>query len=113
MTGEQEYQTKNMEIEGGEENHEEDLDNVSNHKIHKRQNSELQGEFRKIKPPLYDGEQEEALEAWLINMNKYFQLYEYDHNLKAQLVIFQLQEKATLWWEELKKVQGVNERNIN
>eukprot|EP00253_Pinus_taeda_P031463 PITA_31463 len=63
---------------------------------------ELQGEFRKIKPPHFDGEQEEAAEAWLINMNKYFQLYEYDHNLKARLAIFQLQGKATLWWEEVK-----------
>eukprot|EP00253_Pinus_taeda_P029286 PITA_29286 len=45
-------------------------------------------------------------------MNKYFQLYEYDHNLKAQLAIFQLQGKATLWWEELKIVKGVTEQTI-
>jgi len=32
MTGEQEFRTKNVEIEGGEENHEEESDNVSNHK---------------------------------------------------------------------------------
>lgn len=55
---------------------------------------------------------EEAAEAWLINMNKYFQLYEYDHNLKARLAIFQLQGKDTLWWEEVKIVQGVSEQNI-
>eukprot|EP00253_Pinus_taeda_P003721 PITA_03721 len=73
---------------------------------------ELQGEFRKIKPPLFDGEQEEAAEAWLININKYFQLYEYDQNLKARLAIFQLQGKATLWWEEIKIVKGVSEQNI-
>eukprot|EP00253_Pinus_taeda_P002305 PITA_02305 len=45
-------------------------------------------------------------------MNKYFQLYEYDHNLKARLAIFQLQGKATLWWEEVKIVKGVTEQNI-
>eukprot|EP00253_Pinus_taeda_P028520 PITA_28520 len=73
---------------------------------------ELQGEFRNIKPPHFDGEQEEAAEAWLINMNKYFHLYEYDHNLKARLAIFQLQGKATLWWEEVKIVKGVTEQNI-
>lgn len=72
----------------------------------------MQGEFRKIKPPHFDGEQEEAAEAWLINMNKYFQLYEYDHNLKARLAIFQLQGKATLWWEEVKIVKGVSEQGI-
>lgn len=35
----------------------------------------LQGGFPKIKLPLFDGEQEKAAEAWVINMNKYFQLY--------------------------------------
>eukprot|EP00253_Pinus_taeda_P035149 PITA_35149 len=45
-------------------------------------------------------------------MNKYFQLYEYDHNLKARLTIFQLQENATLWWEEVKMVKGVSKQNI-
>ena len=73
---------------------------------------ELQGEFRKIKPPHFDGESEEAAEAWLINMNKYFQVYEYDHHLKARLAIFQLQAKATLWWEEVKMVQGVSEQDV-
>eukprot|EP00253_Pinus_taeda_P002728 PITA_02728 len=45
-------------------------------------------------------------------MNNYFQLYEYDHNLKARLAIFQLQGKATLWWEEVKIVKGVTEQTI-
>eukprot|EP00253_Pinus_taeda_P014569 PITA_14569 len=45
-------------------------------------------------------------------MNKYFQLYEYDHNLKARLAIFQLHGKATLWWEEVKIVKGVSEHTI-
>lgn len=45
-------------------------------------------------------------------MNKYFHLYEYNYNLKAQLAIFQLQGKATLWWEEVKMVRGVSEQNI-
>eukprot|EP00253_Pinus_taeda_P027708 PITA_27708 len=45
-------------------------------------------------------------------MNKYFQVYEYDQHLKARLDIFQLQVKATLWWEEVKMVQGVIEQDI-
>jgi len=65
-----------------------------------------------IKPPHFDREQEEAAEAWFINMNKYFQLYEYDHNLKVRLAIFQLQGKDTLWWEEVKMVKGVSEQTI-
>lgn len=39
-------------------------------------------------------------------------MYEYDHNLKVPLAIFQLQEKATLWLEEVKTVRGENEHNI-
>eukprot|EP00253_Pinus_taeda_P015743 PITA_15743 len=100
-----------MPPEGSEEQ-EERSDNVNEQQTSKRQRVELQGEFRKIKPPHFDGEQEEAAEAWLINMNKYFQLYEYDHNLKARLAIFQLQGKATLWWEEVKIVKGVTEQTI-
>eukprot|EP00253_Pinus_taeda_P018243 PITA_18243 len=96
----------------GSEEQEERSDNVYEQQTSKKQRMELQGEFRKIKPPHFDGEQEEAAEAWLINMNKYFQLYEYDHNLKARLAIFQLQGKATLWWEEVKIVKGVNEQTI-
>lgn len=59
-------------MEGGEENQEEKSDNASEHKTQKRQKVELQGEFSKIKLPLFDDEHEEATEAWLINMNKYF-----------------------------------------
>jgi len=33
---------------------------------------ELHGEFRKIKPPAYDGEREEDAEAWSLKMIKYF-----------------------------------------
>ena len=69
-------------------------------------------EFSKIKPPEFDGELEEVAEAWLINMNKFFQLYEYDHNLRAWLAIFQLQGNATLCWEEVKIVWGVSEQSI-
>jgi hypothetical protein len=37
---------------GGEENQEEKSDNASEHKTHKKEaRIELQGEFRKIKPP--------------------------------------------------------------
>eukprot|EP00253_Pinus_taeda_P015084 PITA_15084 len=35
-----------------------------------------------------------------------------DNNLKVRLAIFQLQGKATLWWEEIKIVKGVSEQNI-
>jgi hypothetical protein len=36
----------------------------------------LQGELRKIKPPTFNGEHRkgEEVEAWLLEMKKYFQL---------------------------------------
>ena len=82
--------------------------NVSDQQDPKSQKVELQGEFRKIKPPTFDGEAEEVAEAWLININKYFQVYEYSSNLKARLAIYQLREKATRWWEEVKNVCNVD-----
>ena len=45
-------------------------------------------------------------------MNNYFQIYEYGHNLKAWLEIYQLQGNATLWWEEVKIVQNINEQEV-
>jgi len=36
----------------------------------------LQGGFKKIKLPTFDGEVEEATEVWIINMNKDFQIHE-------------------------------------
>ena len=56
--------------------------------------------------------EEEVAEAWLINMNKYFQLYDYNGKLKAQLAIYQLREKATLWWEEVKNVRGIEDQDV-
>ena len=77
-----------------------------------KKKKELQGEFRKIKPPSYDGEKEEDAEVWLLNMIKYFQVYEYERNLKARLVVYQLQGKATLWWEETKMVHAIDEKTV-
>lgn len=58
-----------------EEKHGEDeghSDNVSDQHKTKRQKSELQGEFKKIKPSLFEGENKEAAEAWLIDIGNYF-----------------------------------------
>jgi len=57
----------------------------------------LQGESKKIKPLLFEGESKEATKAWLIDMGKYFQIYEYTDKLKARLEVYQLWGNATLW----------------
>ena len=73
---------------------------------------ELEGEFWKTNPPTFDGVEEEVAEAWLINMNKYFQVYEYNSNIKDRLAIYQLREKATLWWEEVKNVYSIDDQDV-
>lgn len=79
----------------------------------KRHKLELQGDFKKIKPPTFNGKSEEVVEAWLVNFNKCFQIYECNDNLKYLLEIYKLQGKTTLWWEEVKAVQGVDEQGTS
>lgn len=72
-------------------NNEEEYGNTFGGRGTKMPKVELHGEFKKIKPAPFDMEMEEAAKALLINMNKHFQIYEYDDNLKAGLEIYQLQ----------------------
>jgi hypothetical protein len=72
------------------------------------------GEFKKIKPPIFNGEIEtrEEGEAWLFGMKKYFQIYNYSSELKARMVIYNLTEKAYIWWKDIKRVKNIKERKI-
>ena len=45
-------------------------------------------------------------------MKKYFEVYEYRRKLKSHVVIYQLMEKATLWWEEVTNVRGIEDHNV-
>ena len=45
-------------------------------------------------------------------MIKYFQVYQYESSLRARLAIYQLQGKATLWWEEAKMVHAIDEKVV-
>lgn len=56
---------------------------------------------------------EEAVEAWLININKYFQIYEYDNNLKERLAIYQFQGMVTMWLKEVKVIHTITEQEVN
>ena len=104
------WNSQEGEGSGKRKNDESEEDDAVRHQYN--QKKELQGEFRKIKPPSYDGEKEEDAEAWLLNMIKYFQVYEYESNLKVILVVYQLQGKATLWWEETKMVHAIDEKIV-
>ena len=74
---------------------------------------ELQEEFKKLKPSTFDGESEEAVEAWLLNIKIYFQVDRYADNLKALLAIFQLSRKAVLWQKEAKSVNNICSKELS
>ena len=59
---------------------------------------EISGEFKKIKPPTFNGEIEkgEEAESWLSGMRKYFQIYNYSNQLKARMAIYNLSGKADI-----------------
>ena len=76
---------------------------------------EIFGEFRKIKPPTFNGEFEkgEEAESWLSRMKKYFQIYNYSNQLKARMAIYNLLGKADIWWQDLKRVNEIKEKYVN
>ena len=57
---------------------------------------EISGEFKKIKPPTFNGETKkgEKAESWLSRMKKYFQICNYSNELKARMTIYNLTRKA-------------------
>ena len=75
---------------------------------------DLQGEFKKIKPTSFDGESKtgEEVEAWLLDIKKYFQIYNYSNNMKVRMAIYNLKGKANIWWQDLKISHGLKEKNL-
>jgi hypothetical protein len=74
----------------------------------------LEGEFKKIKPATFDGESrtEEEAEAWLLDIKKYFQIYNYSSNMKFGMAIYNLKRKASIWWQDLKLAKGLKEKQL-
>lgn len=70
----------------------------------KKNKLEIWGEFRKIWHPTFDGERKGHAEEILLNITKYFQVYEYGSNLKYILEIYELQGKSAWWLEHVKIV---------
>ena len=81
-------------------------------KRHYKNNSH--GEFKKAKPPTFDGEVKygQEVEAWILGMRNYFQVQEYSGNMKERVAIFKLNGRASIWWEHLRKVKKISERRI-
>ena len=83
-----------------------------NRKRHHRDCS--RDEFKKAKPPTFDGEvktRQEA-EAWILGIKKYFQVQDYSENMKARVSIFNLNGRESIWWEHFKQVRRISERRL-
>lgn len=89
-------------------------DNGSPHTSKHKLYEELAGEFRKIRPPTFNGEVEkgEEVEAWLSGMKKYFQIYNYSNKLKAIMAIYNLTGKVDIWWQDVKRVKILKEKYV-
>ena len=76
---------------------------------------EISGEFKKIKPPNFNGETEkgEEAESQLYGMKKYFHIYNYSNQLNERMEIYNLSGKADIWWQDLKRVKGIKEKEVN
>ena len=70
----------------------------------KRKVDHLEGEFKKIKPTNLDGESRtgEEVEAWLLDIKKYFQIYNYSRDMKVRMAVHNLKGKEIIWWKDLK-----------
>jgi hypothetical protein len=60
----------------------------------------LQGEFRKIKPPTFNSEyrKRQEIEAYLLEIKKYFQLHDYPSKVGTIIETYHLQGEVAMWW---------------
>ena len=111
------YKRKGRKLEFSEHEDESSSEKSSKHNTKKHQHSsessdnsnnknkykpyeEIYREFKKIKPPMFNGEIQkgEEVKAWLSGMNKYFHNYKFSGELKAKLAICDLRGKTDIWW---------------
>ena len=92
---EEEKQEHTLETPKGDHHSPSSDDSLSPCRKKQRSNDNLQGEFRKIRAPAYEGEVNigEKDEEWLLGMSKYFQVHNYSSEMKARLSIYNLNGK--------------------
>ena len=50
--------------------------------------------------------------AWILGINKYFQVQDYSGNMKTRVSIFNLNGQESFWWEHFKQVKKISERKL-
>jgi hypothetical protein len=65
----------------------------------RKQVDHLEGEFKRSKPSTFDGgsKTREEAQACLLDIKKYFQIYNYSSNMKVKMAIYNLIVKANIW----------------
>ena len=51
-------------------------------------------------------------EAWILGIKMYFQVQDYSGNMKERVSIFNLNGRASIWWEHFKQVKRIGERKM-
>ena len=46
-------------------------------------------------------------------MKKHFRVHDYSENVKAQIAIFNLNRNSSIWWEDLRNVKGIHEKDLS
>ena len=96
-----------------------DLDrHYDHHHYHPYRRSDsgyLPDEFKKAKPPTFDGEMKkpQVVEAWFLGMRKFFRLHNYLENMKDRVATFSLKGKADISWEDVKNLICIHEEDLN
>ena len=49
----------------------------------------------------------------MFGLKKYFRVHDYFENLKVQIAIFNLNGKTSIWWEDLRNVKGIHEKDLS
>lgn len=91
----------------------------SNHHHHhhhpgRKENDYTPKEFKKAKPLTFDGDmmKVEDEKSWLLGMKKFFRIHNYSKNMKARVATYNLKGKTNIWWEDLKNVRAIVEREL-
>jgi hypothetical protein len=55
----------------------------------------------------------EEVEAWFLGMRMYLQVHYYCRNMKARMTIHNMNNRASIWWEDLKNVNKHSENKTS
>jgi hypothetical protein len=74
----------------------------------------LKGDLRNINPPSFYSERgmENDFEAYFLGIRNYFQLQNQSSNIEAKIATDHLHGKYSMWWDQLKQFEHINENMI-